>query len=339
MKGKNSKTSILSVNNLSHARLLVQGGFALFCLFAGYRFYHFYLWAIGKTDVFTPRPPSVEGFLPISALVNLKRFILTGVFDNVHPAGLTIFMAAIAIAFVARKGFCGWICPVGFTSNLAEKLAKKIKILRRPPAWLDYPLLTLKYLLLTFFAYLIILSMDISAIEAFNRSPYNMVVDAKMLLFFLEPTILTIWVMVIIIAASFVLRNFWCHYLCPYGALLGIFSLVSPAWVIRDREKCINCKKCDKACPGSIEVSKKIEVRTSECIGCLECVSNCPVEDCLQVTGPADKRINPWLLPGAVLVIFFTFWAVANLTGHWHNEIPLDMLRKYYAMSMKLAHP
>ena len=102
---------------ISSLRIAVQAGFTLFCLYAGYRFYLFYLWGTGQSDIYVPRPPSVEAFLPIGALVGLKRFLLSGHFDMIHPAGLTIFMAALVIGLLLRKGFCGWICPVGFVSN------------------------------------------------------------------------------------------------------------------------------------------------------------------------------------------------------------------------------
>ncbi len=114
-------------------RQIVQGGFALFCIYAGYRFYQYYLWASSQSETYVPKPPSVEAFLPISALVNLKRLVLTGQFDTIHPAGLTIFMAALVIALFLRKGFCGWICPVGFASNLAEAFSRKFKLLFTPP--------------------------------------------------------------------------------------------------------------------------------------------------------------------------------------------------------------
>ncbi|MCA1764708.1 MAG: 4Fe-4S binding protein, partial [Desulfobulbaceae bacterium] len=108
--------------NLHHLRLAVQAAFALFCLYCGYLFYLFYRWAMGASESYVARPPSVEAFLPIGALVSLKRLVLTGVYDPIHPAGLTIFIAALLIGFLFRKGLCGWICPVGFTSNLVEKL-------------------------------------------------------------------------------------------------------------------------------------------------------------------------------------------------------------------------
>jgi len=325
--------------NLKKIRMVVQAGFALFSLYCGYLFYQFYRWAINASDTYVARPPSVEAFLPISALVSLKRLILTGVYDSIHPAGLTIFIAAILIGFFFRKGLCGWICPVGFTSNLIEKLGLKMKTIRRAPDWLDWPLLSLKYLLFGLFVYLIVLKMDLVAIESFNRTPYNLVVDAKMLLFFIEPGNLTLWVMGFLVAISFVSRNFWCRYLCPYGALLGLLALAGPTRIKRDEQLCIDCHKCEKVCPGSIRVAEKNTVTSPECLGCLECVSVCPVDDCLTVSVYGKKRMPALLLPVGVLTIFFLLWGWALGSGHWHSDVPLDMLKNYYQQSRTLEHP
>lgn len=324
---------------ISRLRLLVQSAFLVFCLYCGYRFYQFYQWALGNSATYVARPPAVEGFLPIGGLVSLKRFLLTGVYDRIHPAGLTIFIAALLIAVVFRKGFCGWICPVGFTSQLVERLARRLKLLWRPPDWLDYPLLSLKYLLLAFFAWLIVVKMDLAAIEAFSNAPYNLVVDARMLLFFLVPSFTTLWVLAILVVASFFLRNFWCRYLCPYGALLGIFAWGGPLRVSRDERSCINCKKCEKVCPGSIRVANQKTVTSPECLGCLECLAACPVNDCLQLTTYRKRKLSPWLLPLGVLGLFLTIWAVANLSGHWQSAVPPEILKSYYPMAARLAHP
>jgi polyferredoxin len=332
-------TAAFSRSDLHRLRWLVQGGFTLFTLYAGVRFYQFYQWALGNSETYVARPPSVEGFLPIGALVSLKRLLLTGEYDRIHPAGLTIFIAALVIGLLLRKGFCGWICPVGFTSNLAERLARKLKLLRRPPLWLDYPLLSLKYLLLGFFVYLILLKMNLQAIEAFSNTPYNLAVDARMLLFFLEPSATTLWVMGGLVFASFFLRNFWCRYLCPYGALLGIMAWFGPLKIRRDQETCINCKKCEKACPGEIRVAEKTLVNSPECLGCLECVAACPVNDCLQVSAYGRRPLPALALPLGVVGLFLLFWVGAVATGHWHSAVPLDLLKKYYLLAQDLAHP
>ncbi|MBU4263040.1 MAG: 4Fe-4S binding protein [Proteobacteria bacterium] len=321
-------------------RRLVHGAFLLFCLFIGFRFYQFYQWAVAGGN-YTPRPPSVEAFLPIGALVSLKQFLLTGQYDPLHPAGLTIFTAALVLAFLFRKGFCGWVCPVGFTSELLHCLTNRatghLRRSKRPyllrlPQWLDYPLPLLKYLLLGFFLYLILWKMDLAALENFSRSPYSITTDARMLFFFLHPSVLALGIMTCLVILSIVLRNFWCRYLCPYGALLGLLALAGPLQVTRDQKKCIDCKKCEDICPAAIKITAKKKLISPECIGCLECVARCPQEDCLTLTALFTKKLSPFLLPCGLLSLFFTFWLAAKYTGHWQSSLTDDVFKHFYQM-------
>lgn len=321
-------------------RSLVQAGFTLFCLWAGYRFYLFYLWALGQTDSFVPRPPSVEAFLPISALVGLKRLVLTGSYDMVHPAGLTILLSALLIAFLFRKGFCGWICPVGFVSNLAERGGRHLRLTFRLPVWLDLPLLSLKYLLLAFFVYLILYRMTLAQIEAFHQTPYNLAADAKMLVFFLSPSGLALGVMIFLVVISFFIRNFWCRYLCPYGAMLGLFALAPFTAVIKRKpESCIDCKRCEKVCPASIKITGKKSLKTPECVGCTECIAACPIDDCLTLTAGGRKKVPPLVLPLLILLTFFLCWFTALVTGYWHTEVPPEVFKQVYSRVAELPHP
>lgn len=329
----------LSSIGIARLRTAVQVCFTLFCLYAGYRFYCFYTWALEKSDSYVARPPSVEGFLPISALLGLKRLVLTGQWDSVHPAGLTILIAAIGIAFLARKGFCGWICPVGCISNLIEKLGRPLKLADTLPKALDYTLLSLKYLLLAFFLYVVLLSMDLRAIEEFLSSSYNLAADAKMLQFFLDPSTLTIGVIGFLFLISFVVRNFWCRYLCPYGALLGMLSLVGPLQVRRKATRCIDCKKCENICPASIRITSAETLCHPECVGCMECVEICPQEDCLSLQSYSRRKIPIRAVPIAVVLLFGLFYVTALTTGHWHTTVPIDMMKRLYQSASSLVHP
>lgn len=324
----------------------VQAAFLLFCLFIGYRFYSFFLWATAGAD-YTPRPPSVEAFLPIAALMSLKQLLVTGIYDPIHPAGLTIFLAALVVAFFFRKGFCGWICPIGCCSELfhaggSRLLARFGKTSKKsgwsPPRLVDSLLPVFKYLLLLFFFYAIIWKMDIITLQRFSRSPYSLSADARMLHFFLQPSQLAATLLAVLAFVSFFWRNFWCRYLCPYGALLGLLAVPSPLLVRRNPATCIDCKQCEAVCPGAIKVTDKTTIRTPECIGCLECIAACPQKDCLSLAAPAlpiTKSISPFFLPLGILSVFFTFWLVAVVTGQWHTSVPDDSLQHYYKMIFK----
>jgi polyferredoxin len=329
-----------NTQRLSTLRLCCQSLFAIFCLFIGWQFYSFYLWALDPlAHSYVARPASVEAFLPLGALVSMKRFLLGAEFDNIHPAGLTIFIAALLISLLVRKGFCGWICPIGFASNLAERLSKKLGIQFSLPPWLDLPLLSLKYLLLGFFSYLILWKMGLEGLTAFHNSSYNMVTDAKMLHFFQHPSILAGSIMLGIILISFIIRNFWCRYLCPYGGLLGLLALLSPFQLKRDSSSCINCKKCERACPASISITSRETTRTAECVGCLECVQACPVEDCMTVSLPGKRSVSPLLLPALTLALFFLCYFIAISTGNWHSEISVEIFQQNYQKMMIIGHP
>ncbi|MGE4193906.1 MAG: 4Fe-4S binding protein [Pseudodesulfovibrio sp.] len=312
-------------------RLAVQAGFALFCLYVGYRFVLFLDWVSGRTELFTPKPGAVEGFLPISALLGLRKFLATGLWDRAHPAGLTIFLAILAMAFLLRKGFCGYVCPVGLLSGLLERAGRRLGLAKVPPRFIDLPLRSLKFLFLGAFLFPV-LTMDGRSLDAFLRSPFNVTSDARMLDFFLSPSATALLVIGVLIALSLVIRNFWCRCLCPYGALLGLAAWVGPVHVTRDADTCVGCGKCTARCPAAIEVEKKETVTSPECMGCAECIGACPVRGCLAFTVLGRKRI-PWASVGAGVILVLLIARIwAGYAGNWDSAMPQEMLRRFYAL-------
>jgi len=325
-------------------RAAVQASYVAFFLLAGYEFHLFYTQIVAGAPVTAHRAPAVEAFLPISALMSLKYFLLTGNLDEVHPAGLVILVAALVSAFLARKVLCSWVCPVGGISRALEWVGEKTLWKRRKkevllPAWADKALCWIKYLLLGFFLYAVALMMDAAAIATFQRGTYNYAADAKMLLFFTEMTGVTAVTLSVLVLLSVVVKNFWCRYLCPYGALLGLVSWISPQRVVRDDRTCIDCKACTRVCPVEIRVHEKPSVWTPECTGCMSCVAACPAEDCLTVTRRGKASWSPYLIPLVGLGTIFLSWGVARLAGYWHGDVPLDQLSEAYRQAKTLLHP
>ncbi len=308
----------------------MQFGFLATILLIGLQFYIFVHQLESGAEHVVARPSGVDGFLPISSLMALKYWLFSGDFPMMHPSGVLILIFIVITALFLKRGFCSWVCPIGLLNEYLAKI--HVFIFDKPRRiwrWLDYPLRSFKYLLLFFFAWAI-LTMSVPAVRAFLYSPYNKVADIKMLYFFLDATPLTIKVLIGLALLSILLRNFWCRYLCPYGALLGMTSWLSLFKIRRNAETCIDCEKCSKVCPVNINVHKPKTLLSDECHACLQCVAVCPVKDTLTFSAPKQKcQIKP-LVYAAVIVGLFLFGSLAaRLAGIWQNDIPLDDYRYY----------
>lgn len=322
------------MRNITAPRLqrAIQYLFLGLSLFVGWRFYLFCAWAqAGGAPV--ARPAGVEGFLPISALLGFTHLVRTGTWDPAHPAGLAIFLVALATGLLLRRGFCAFICPVGLVSNLVSEAGRRLGLERRVPRLANGIARVPKYLLLGFFLATGVLGMNGPALERFLMSRYNLTADAHLLTFFLHPSATALAVLAALAAATLLWRNAWCRWLCPYGALLGLLSLACPTRVERNEESCTHCRRCSRACPSGIAVHEKTRVRTPECLGCARCVDACPEAKTLGMT--ALGRPLHWAAVGlASLGIFVLAWAAAKLTGHWDSSLPPQMLKALYAAAL-----
>jgi polyferredoxin len=292
------------------------------------------------TTLYVERPAGVDGWLPIAGLMNLKYFLVTHRAPTIHPAAMVLAAIFLISSLLLKKTFCSWLCPVGTVSEYLWKLGRKL--FRRNltvPRWLDIPLRSLKYILMAFFLFIVI-SMSAETLNDFMVAPFGIIADVKMLNFFRDIGITGIAVLATLVVLSVFIQNFWCRFLCPYGALMGIVSSLSPIRIRRDAQACIDCGKCNKACPSNLPVDKLIQIRSVECTSCMECVAVCPAENALQFslpprsihgdqTAPAarwrNRALDPRMVAAALAVLFFGFIGVARATGHWQTNISRDV--------------
>jgi len=305
-------------------RRLIQIIILFIVLSIGIDFYRFVKYCeTGGAFSFIERPPGVEAFLPISSLISLKYYFLSGEINPIHPAGLIIFVAILVISILFKRSFCGWMCPFGFLSEMLWKTGEKIfgKNLKFP-VWLDSILRSIKYLILLFFIWAIVINMDGTALREFIYSPYNRIADIKMLKFFTDIFLLTIIVLSILIVMSGLVKNFWCRYLCPYGALLGFCGLFSPFKIMRNERNCTGCKKCTRECPSHITVHKQKRIHSDECMACLRCVDVFPVKNTLNFKLKKRRiKLTGYALILLLLIIYASFVGIGMITGNWENSI------------------
>ncbi len=294
--------------------------------------------------------------MPIAGLMNLRYFVLSHHVPTMHPAAMFLLIAFLAISFLLRKAFCSWLCPVGTISEYLWRTGQKL--FRRNfhlPRWLDLGLRSLKYLLLGFFVWAVA-SMAADELASFMNSPYGIIADVRMLNFFRHIGETGAIVLGVLVVASLFIQNFWCRYLCPYGALLGIVSLASPTRIRRNPETCIDCAKCAKACPSALPVDKLVTIKSAECTGCLG-VAVCPAKDTLSLALPGfldvttageDGRGRPslrpvkvpvWAMAAAIAALFFGVAGFAESAGYWDSHVPRALYQQLVPHADEAQHP
>lgn len=216
--------------------------------------------------------------------IQLIRKIVQFIFIGLLIAGLFMDIRMVLIILLPASllfgnFFCGWACPYGAIQELLGKLGKKVfkkrfKMPRKVQKYMQY----LRYFL---FAVLLI------GVANFILTPLNGYATF-MQLFAEDFTTVTASVALIIMSIYLLIGLFFerpfCNYLCTESAKYGILSMTRIFSIKRNEETCINCKKCDNACPMNIQISAHEHVRNGQCINCFECISACPVEGTLSYT-------------------------------------------------------
>jgi len=171
-----------------------------------------------------------------------------------------------------------------------------------------------------------------------------------MLNFFRDVSMTAAIVLAVLVLLSVVVQNFWCRYLCPYGALMGLASLLSPVKIRRDQEACIDCGKCNKVCPAALKVDQLVQISSVECAACLQCVAACPAEDALQFAFRARKAptpaqrwyrraLSPAVVTFTIAYLFFGIVLFARVTGHWKTDLPREVYMELVPNAEQLSHP
>ncbi|MGA7829418.1 MAG: 4Fe-4S binding protein [Terracidiphilus sp.] len=337
--------SRLTPDRSQKVRRTVQFSFLLLNIWIGVQFI---LWVrffeSQGSSVYVERPAGVDGWLPIAGFMNLRYFLVTRTIPPIHPSAVVLLCVFLLSSLLVKKSFCSWLCPVGTVSEYLWRLGRRL--FRRSftvTRWIDLPLRSLKHFLLAFF-FFIVFTMSAQELGDFLASPFGIIADVKMLNFFRYMGAVGITMIAALAVLSVFVENFWCRFLCPYGALMGIVSALSPIRIRRDADACIDCGKCNKACPSHLPVDSLVQIRSVECTGCMECVAVCPAQDALQLSlaprrsrspqSPATgemaarwrhRAVKPRLVAALLALLFFGLIGAARVTGHWQTNIPREL--------------
>jgi polyferredoxin len=306
-------------------RGVVRGAFFAYFVYACVQLFRFAAWARGEGP-YVARPEAPAGILPVGHYTSFFAWVRGGGWDTLLPAGLVIIIGALAVSLLFKRGFCGWICPVGSLWEASGWLGRRLLGRNlRVPRWLDLIGRTVRYLIAAaFMAFLILV--PLSEAVGVRRWSYMWVADLKTLGVMMQPIYLAVVALAMVVSMLF--GSVWCRYLCPLGGLYGALGVVSPNTVVRDDELCIRCGKCTGACHAFVDVERAGSVHHSECDGCIDCVRVCPAPGAL--TSRFLGRFSfPWIVwPMLVVGVWFAIYLAALLTGNWHSTIPAEAFRQ-----------
>ncbi|MBI5232706.1 MAG: 4Fe-4S binding protein [Coriobacteriales bacterium] len=307
------------------SRWFVKTAFLSIFLVSCIQLLRFLAWARGAGP-YVRRPEAVAGLLPVGHFTSFFAWVRGGGWDQYLPAGLVIILGAVATSLLLKRGFCGWICPVGTVCEASASLGRRLFGRNFvPPKPLDIAGRAFRYLLAALAVFFLI-TVPVQAATEFRVLPYMWTADMKILLQFGNPVFLA--VIGVALGLTALIGPFWCRYLCPLGGIYSALGIASPCAVRRDAETCIDCGRCSSICHAYVDVQHAQRVWNPECDGCMDCVKVCPVDDCLVAEAPGRTRIAAWAWPVLVVVVWGLIWGFALASGNWNTPIPADAFKR-----------
>lgn len=181
-------------------------------------------------------------------------YLFLGVFE---AAVIHYLVAKIIGPIIFGRGWCGYACWTGMILDLLPYKVPKEK--RKKLGFIRYITFSLSFI---FVAILFIFKFD-------NLS--NIMFWA-----FIIGNVIY-YITGISLAFIFKDNRAFCKYICPITIFLKPASYFALIRVKRDKDKCINCKKCIKSCPMNVDMLDNSRKRknATECILCNNCVRNC----------------------------------------------------------------
>ncbi len=196
-----------------------------------------------------------------------------------YVVGFLLFFGAVLGRFV-----CGWLCPFGLVQDLLHKIPFPKKLKRLPS---DRVLKYLRYVVLVGF----VIILPLTALDVVGQgSPwYCKYICPSGTLFAGIPLVASnpalqsalgwifnwkVAILVVLLLHSVVVYRPFCRYLCPLGAIYGLFNPIAFYRYEVDSEKCVDCGLCARACGFGIRANET--PNSPECIRCGQCIKACP---------------------------------------------------------------
>ena len=218
--------------------------------------------------------PGAAGACPLGSIQNALSY-------SGHRAGWYVLGIIMIFGLSLGRTICGWLCPLG----LIQELLHKIPTPKIPKSRVTRALSYLKYVILAVFVVAVPMWYGVRhdlAVPGFCKyicpagtfegaigllsNPKNANYFSMLGILFTRKFVIMI---IIGTACIFCYRSF-CRFICPLGAIYGLFNKLALVSVKIDENRCNGCGACGRSC--------KMDVRhigDHECINCAKCMGAC----------------------------------------------------------------
>jgi polyferredoxin len=232
----------------------------------------------------------ITWFLQIDPLAAIGTVLTT---HSLLP-GFAWALVTIVVTILLGRVFCGFVCPFGAIHQFVGWLGRRARRPKDKMAANAYrPAQAAKYYILIAMLAAAALSTGnsfvgrlqiglLDPISLLHRS-FNLVIlpsaDLPFERVFPAGRFASGAALIGGLLVAFVLLNLWvprfyCRFVCPLGALLGVLARSAPWGIGKTGAKCSECALCDVDCEGACNPMGPI--RVSECLMCMNCFDTCP---------------------------------------------------------------
>lgn len=223
--------------------------------------------------------PGALGSCPIGALQSTLS-------SREYKISLYVLGFISLFAVIFGRLICGFLCPFGLIQDLLFKIpfVKKVRELKG-----EKFLRCLRFIILAVFV--IILPMFVIDITGLGKPWFCKYIcpvgtlEGGIPLVLMNKTLrsaigfLFKWkvaILIVILIFSIIIYRPFCRYICPLGAIYGLFNKISFVSYKVDKSKCTKCGVCQKTCKLNIKVYEN--PNSMDCIRCGECIEACSVK-------------------------------------------------------------
>ncbi len=293
---------------------------------------------------------NTEGFFRFDPLLAVSTLFASRTFAQ----SIALAFISLALTVLFGRFICGWVCPMGSVLQFFSFIFKKSKL--HVPAIQRNGLLALKYAIMMVVFVSSMFALDLAGLldplsllyrsfilavlpaiavvsesaialmphqgmrESLSRSLQDLAIGHTF-----DQALLIAMIFISLLLLNLLRERFWCRYLCPAGALLGICARRNLVQIKVDANKCTGCNLCTLQCQTQAEPFPQEKWKSGECIYCYTCASACPtaairlpVEFGSKVSRPISLGRRRWVLSavfGCSIVPFFRISGSSTRAG------------------------